>query len=133
METTSLWFSSIIVALGAIPGAIARFLTVTLLNRILSSPLLPWGTLTVNLVGALVMGFAITWFSQYQKGTANWQLWLLVGFLGSFTTFSSYALETWRLLNGDRPWLGWIYGLGSVALGLAAVQIGTALAKSWTT
>ncbi|MEM9245959.1 MAG: fluoride efflux transporter CrcB [Cyanobacteria bacterium P01_F01_bin.153] len=129
METT-LWYSSVIVALGAIPGAVSRYLTVTVCNRLLGS-FLPWGTLTANLVGSLVMGFAITWFSQTPKTHPNWQLWLLVGFLGSFTTFSSYALETWRLLNGDRPWLGWTYGLGSIALGLTAVQIGTVVAKSW--
>mgnify|MGYP001800614132 CR=1 FL=1 len=102
METT-LWYSSAIVALGAIPGAVSRYLTVTVCNRLFGS-FLPWGTLTANLVGSLVMGIAITWFSQTPKTHPNWQLWLLVGFLGSFTTFSSYALETWRLLTGDRHW-----------------------------
>ena len=130
MDITNLWRTGAIVALGAIPGAVSRYLTVVACNQWLGNNF-PWGTLTVNLVGAFAMGAAFTGFSTIPKPYPAWQLWLLVGYLGSFTTFSSYILESWRLMNGDRPWLGWLYGVGSVILGLGALQWGIALVKAW--
>lgn len=131
METVPIWRTALIVALGAVPGAITRYLVVLAWNRWLDSGF-PWGTLTVNLVGAGAMGMALTWFMGASRANPEWQLWLLVGFLGSFTTFSSYILEIWGLLQGDRPWLGWLYGLGSMVLGLAFLHLGSLWVKFWS-
>ena len=130
MNITNLWRTGVIVALGAIPGAISRYLTVLACNQWLGGGW-PWGTLAVNLLGAFAMGIAFTWFRTSPQPYVDWQLWLLVGYLGSFTTFSSYILETWNLMNSDRPWLGWIYGVSSVILGLTALQLGTLIMKTF--
>ena len=90
---------------------------------------LPWGTLLVNGVGCLLIGVAFQVFEARPHLTFPWRLALVGGFLGGFTTFSAFGLETWELLLEGRPLAASAYALGSVALGLAAVVLGQAIAR----
>ena len=88
----------------------------------------PWATFGINVVGSLLIGVLAGWLARNPDGE-QWRLFLGVGVLGGFTTFSSYSLETLRMIErGD--WAGAaLYALGSVVAGLAAVAIGMDLMK----
>jgi len=89
----------------------------------------PWGTLFVNASGCLAIGFLATLLEERSLLGPTWRLFLLVGVLGGYTTFSSFGLETWRLVeSGD--WLRAAGNAGgSVAIGLVAVAGGVAIAR----
>ncbi|MBF8223740.1 fluoride efflux transporter FluC [Halomonas sp. 328] len=83
----------------------------------------PWGTLAVNLLGALALGVIAA------RGVMPGAFWALaaVGLLGSFTTVSSFAYQTLTLLRGPRPALGWLNLALTLGLGLAAMALGHGL------
>lgn len=87
------------VALGGSFGAVARLWVVHHMNRMQGGSF-PWGTLTVNIVGSFVIGMAFVYFALRFTGlSGTWRSFLVVGVLGAFTTFSSFALESLVLLQ----------------------------------
>jgi CrcB protein len=88
----------------------------------------PWGTLTVNLVGSFVIGFLWQWFERYAI-SPNVRALIFVGILGAFTTFSSYTLDSLRLLQLGRVLPAVLNVVGSNGLGLTAVYLGTLAAR----
>lgn len=89
----------------------------------------PWATFLINVSGSLLIGVLAGWLSTRGDTGEPWRLFLGVGVLGGFTTFSAYSLETMRLIERN-DWLGVsTYSIGSVLAGLAAVAIGLYLAK----
>ena len=109
-------------------GAVARYELGGLVQRS-TGAFFPWGTLVVNASGCLAIGFLATLLEERSLLGPVWRLFLLVGVLGGYTTFSTFGLETWRLVeSGD--WLRAAGNAGgSVALGLAAVATGVAAAR----
>jgi len=114
------------VGLGGACGALARFGAGWLVGRVVETPF-PWATWAVNLVGCLLIGAVIPLLSDWAPGS-NARLFLVVGFLGSFTTFSTYSLDTLGLLADGH--VGWalLNAGGSVVLGLLCVWLGRQLA-----
>jgi fluoride exporter len=82
----------------------------------------PWPTLGVNLVGCLLMGFAAAFLNTPDR--ESWRLFLLVGVLGGFTTFSSFSLETLNLWNNNYPITAITYVLVSNVLGVSLAGAG---------
>jgi len=85
----------------------------------------PLGTLAVNVLGSLVIGVLFIWLGARE----SWQLFLMTGVLGGFTTFSAFSLDTLKLIEGGQTLQALAYVAGSVALSLAAVTLGAALAR----
>ena len=81
------------ISAAAIVGANLRYLLSRLAVRELG-PVFPYGTLAINIVGSFIVGFFVTWTSERVLVDPRWRLLVVVGFCGSFTTFSSYAFET---------------------------------------
>lgn len=112
------------VALGGALGSAARYGVGVATARWLSAGF-PWGTLMVNTVGGLAMGLLIARISPAQE---TLRLLLGVGFLGGFTTFSAFSLETVRLMQ-QRPELGLAYIAASLALSVGACWLGLMLGR----
>jgi CrcB protein len=81
------------ISVAAIVGANLRYLLSRLAAMELGS-VFPYGTLFINLVGSFIVGFFVIWTSERALVDPRWRLLVVVGFCGSFTTFSSYAFET---------------------------------------
>lgn len=117
----------ILVALGAIPGALSRYY-LTLLAAQWFGITFPYGTFLINLTGSGLIGFLSTLIAK-QVASADLQSLLIVGFLGSYTTFSTYALDTSNLLRTGSRKRAWFYWLGSPILGFFCVELGIFLAR----
>jgi CrcB protein len=119
--------SVVYVILGATIGATGRYALTGWVSRVTSTPF-PWGTLSVNLLGCFVIG--VVWgLGERALWAPSLRTFLFIGILGSFTTFSSFGLETVHLLRDGE--LGRVAGyvLGSNIGGLALVWIGMALSR----
>jgi fluoride exporter len=81
------------ISVAAIVGANLRYLLSRLAARELG-PIFPYGTLFINIVGSFIVGFFVIWATERVLLDPRWRLLVVVGFCGSFTTFSSYAFET---------------------------------------
>jgi fluoride exporter len=118
----------IAVGLGAIPGALSRYYLTILFSRWLGASF-PFGTFFINLSGALLMGFFATLTIERVITQPEVQLAITTGFLGSYTTFSTYALDTSVLMRGRDRAKAFCYWAGSVVFGGICVEIGIALAR----
>jgi len=81
------------ISIAAIAGANLRYLLSRLAARELGA-VFPYGTLGINIVGSFIVGFFVIWITERALVDPRWRLLVVVGFCGSFTTFSSYAFET---------------------------------------
>jgi CrcB protein len=93
------------VAVGAVLGAWLRWFLVGEFNAVV--PHLPLGTLIANIGGGLVIGFAVAWLAADPQIHPNVRLFLVTGFLGALTTFSSFSAESLQLLHAGR--YGWAF------------------------
>lgn len=116
------------ISVAAILGANLRYVLSRLAAKELG-PVFPYGTLFINIVGSFMVGFFIIWTAERVLVDPRWRLLVVVGFCGSFTTFSSYAFETmayfeqgqWGLMLGNI--------LGNNLLCLGGALAGMALAR----
>jgi CrcB protein len=90
----------------------------------------PWGTLLVNVSGAFILGFLFTLIVRRFEAPMWVQESLLVGFLGGYTTFSAFSLETFLMIERGRIALAASYSLGSVLGGVTAVFVGIHLGRT---
>jgi CrcB protein len=90
----------------------------------------PWGTLTVNVSGSLILGFLFAVLIEGRVVLVPWlRTAMTVGFVGAYTTFSTLTLETFRLLEEGSLGLAGANAVGSLAIGLVAVYAGVVLGR----
>jgi CrcB protein len=116
------------IALGGAIGALSRYGLMSLVSHLAGSRL-PWGTLIVNVSGALLIGVLYVLVSEKMLLSNEARALLIVGFLGAFTTFSTFSLDTMLLIQQ-----GWLmqavgYMLASVMICVLATWLGMALAR----
>ena len=106
-------------------GAVARYG----LSGLVSRASFPWGTVAVNMLGCLVFGVLVAAFDRRLSITPDMRDVVLIGFMGAFTTFSTFAFETTQLMRESQ----WMLAMGNVALhntvGIAALFLGLALGR----
>ena len=95
-----MWKSLVSICVGACLGALVRWWLGTRLND--HFPGIPPGTLVANLVGAYIIGVAIAVFALYAAGPPEWRLFIVTGFCGALTTFSTFSAELVTLLQQGR-------------------------------
>ena len=89
----------------------------------------PLGTFVINVTGSFLIGVLMTLLTVRLNPHPNWRLFLVVGILGGYTTFSSFEYETYTAVRDGARWLATLYVTGSVALGYLGVWLGALLAS----
>jgi CrcB protein len=90
----------------------------------------PWGTFVVNLLGAFALGIVVALTTERLILSSDWRVALGIGYLGAFTTFSTYAYETVRLAEDGAVGLALFNSVGMLALGLIAAVLGLAVGRT---
>lgn len=116
------------IAIGGAAGACCRFVLAEYIFRSLAKPF-PYGTLSVNLLGSFAIGVAFVLFSENSSGSHQVRLLVAAGFLGAFTTFSTFSLESVTLLQQARLFDFFIYICTSLIGCLGATATGMWLTK----
>lgn len=117
----------LLVAAGGALGSVARYwLGSTISGRMGAK--FPYGTMVINLTACLLLGFALTYFGKRADLSPAWRFFIPMGFIGAYSTFSTYEWETLSTMRSGAFLLAAIYAVGSLILGLAATWGGSVLA-----
>ena len=113
----------IALAFGGIIGALLRYYLILLVTLYFHYPVF-YGTFFVNITGTFLIGFLASWFQQVDFVWFPWDKLTLVGFLGAYTTFSSYILDIMNLWRSQQYKVALVYGLTSLILGFFIAKLG---------
>jgi fluoride exporter len=113
----------LVVLAGAGLGGLARYAAGTWIMSKYGGRF-PLGTFVINISGSFLIGVLMTLLTERLQPHPNWRLFLVVGILGGYTTFSSFEYETYQTVRDGERWMGLIYVAGSVLLGYAGVWLG---------
>lgn len=117
----------LVIGLGGFAGAIARYVVGSYIGERYGVRF-PYGTFVINMTGSFLVGFVVAWLSQTTAST-YWRYLIPIGFIGAYTTFSTFEYETLRALQDGQITAGLLNVVLSVVLGLAAVWAGAVLGK----
>jgi CrcB protein len=118
----------VLVAIGGGTGALMRYLVASAIVKRFGGGF-PIGTFIINVTGSFLIGFLMTILTERLHVDPNWRLLLVVGFLGGYTTFSSFEWETYTAVRAGGLWTGMLNVVSSVMLGYVAVWLGSTLAS----
>jgi CrcB protein len=122
--------SLLLVALGGAGGSVLRHLAGVALKPLVESTRFPASTFVVNAIGGFLIGLVTAMLARQPAASADPARALLVtGFLGGFTTFSAFSLETLRLIQEERPMAAFGYAALSVLVGLGGCALGVRLGR----
>ncbi|MDP1930669.1 MAG: fluoride efflux transporter CrcB [Gammaproteobacteria bacterium] len=114
------------VAAGGALGAVSRYWLVSAMG----ASRFPWGTLTVNVAGSVLIGVLYVLITEKAVLSEQWRALLVVGYLGAFTTFSTFSLDALMLLQDGRLLHAGLYVLGSVVICLLGAWLGIMLMRA---
>ena len=118
----------LLVLFGGGVGALARYVAASAIMARFGGKF-PLGTLVINVTGSFLIGFLMTMLTERFQLDPRWRLLLVVGFLGGYTTFSSFEWEPHTSVREGALWAGMLNVVSSVMLGYVAVWLGVMLAK----
>jgi fluoride exporter len=113
---------------GGAVGSLTRYALGTAINIRIGGRF-PLGTMVINITGSFLIGLIMILLTERLQLNDTWRLLLVVGFLGGYTTFSSFEFETYQTFRDGGYWIALINVFASVILGFAGVWLGAALAK----
>jgi fluoride exporter len=119
-----LLFQSLIVGIGGILGAISRYLLENFVMFFTGKTLFPLGTFVVNMLGCLLIGMIFALIDNYSSVGSRVRLFFITGYLGALTTFSSFGLDTFKLIISNHIMIAVFNILIQVVIGLFAVWLG---------
>jgi CrcB protein len=119
----------LLIAAGGALGSIARYwVGSTIAGRMGSK--FPYGTFVINLTACVIIGFSLTYLGKHIELSPAWRFLIPIGFIGAYSTFSTYEWETLSTLRSGAFALAALYAVGSLIAGLAAVWCGAMLAET---
>jgi CrcB protein len=118
----------LLVVIGGGTGALARYVAASAIMTRFGGKF-PVGTLAINVTGSFLIGFLMTILTERFQVDPRWRILLVVGFLGGYTTFSSFEWETYTAVREGELWAGMLNVVSSVMLGYVAVWLGSMLAR----
>lgn len=116
------------IAVGGSLGSIARYWVGANVSGRLGTRF-PYGTFVINITACAIIGFALTYLGRHVELSPAWRFLIPVGFVGAYSTFSTYEWETLSTLRSGAFMLAALYAVGSLVLGLVAVWSGSLLAE----
>lgn len=119
----------LLIAVGGALGSIARYWVGSSIASRMGIKF-PYGTLIVNLTACIIIGFSITYLGKRADLSPAWRYLIPVGFIGAYSTFSTYEWETLSSLRSGALFIAALYAVGSLVLGLIAVWCGAILAEA---
>ena len=119
----------LLIALGGAMGSVARYWVWATIGSRMGSRF-PYGTLVVNLTACLIIGFSLTYLGRRIELSPAWRYLIPIGFIGAYSTFSTYEWETLSTMRSGAFALATLYAVGSLVLGLAATWLGMVLAEA---
>lgn len=117
------------IGLGGAMGAIARYQVAAMIQARIPAGF-PWGTFVVNISGCLLMGIVMVLLSDRLVANPNWRFLIPIGFIGAYTTFSTFEMETFRAISEGAWLVGGLNVVSSVVAGYAALWLGVVLARA---
>lgn len=117
------------VALGGALGSVGRYWLSAQVNTWLGVGGFPWGTLSVNVVGSFLIGFVLIMLQEWLHADSHWRLLLVVGFLGGFTTFSTFSWDTYSLWMQGKYLIAGVNMTVSLVLCVVGTGLGVGLAR----
>ena len=120
------------IAVGGAVGAVGRFLVMSVVGHFTHETVLagfPWGTLVVNVLGALILGFVLELSALAWSPSPEIRAMIVVGGLGAFTTFSTFSMDLYFLLDRGQIISAGAYAVGSVLVCLAAFWAGMSILR----
>ena len=119
----------LLIAAGSALGSIARYwVGSTIAGRMGTK--FPYGTFAINITACVIIGFSLTYLGKRAGLSPAWRFFIPVGFIGAYSTFSTYEWETLSTLRSGAFALAALYALGSLVVGLAATWGGALLAEA---
>ncbi len=118
----------LLIAIGGALGSVARYWVGSAIQGRMGIRF-PYGTLVVNLTACVVLGFTLTYMSRRVELSPAWRFLIPLGFIGAYSTFSTFEWETLATLRAGALSLAALYSVGSLILGLAATWAGAVLAE----
>ena len=118
----------LLIAAGGALGSMARYWVGSTISGRIGTKF-PYGTIVINISACIIIGFTLTYFGKRADLSAAWRFLVPIGFIGAYSTFSTYEWETLSTLRSGAFLLAALYAVGSLVLGLAATWCGTALAE----
>ncbi len=117
----------LLIAAGGALGSVARYWVGSTISGRIGTKF-PYGTIVINISACIIIGFTLTYFGKRADLSAAWRFLVAIGFIGAYSTFSTYEWETLSTLRSGAFLMGALYAVGSLVIGLAATWCGTALA-----
>jgi CrcB protein len=119
----------LLIAVGGALGSIARYWVGSTISGRMGTKF-PYGTFVINVTACILIGFSITYLGKRVDLSPAWRFLIPVGFIGAYSTFSTYEWETLSTLRSGAFALASLYAVASLILGLAAAWLGAALAEA---
>lgn len=119
----------LIIFFGGGLGSLLRYLVNRWATGLINSSF-PYGTFLVNITGCFLIGFFVFYIERFGTNSLAWRLFLVTGFCGGYTTFSSFSFENVQIVSDHQLFTMMIYTVGSIVMGFLATYMGILLSRN---